>query len=200
MPSLIVRDVKNGRVKEIELTKRRFTIGKSDWNDLVLPRDSVSREHCVVFERGDSYFVRDLESRHGTLIGAKRIEGDVPLADGDRFELGGFEVLFREARQRVSREELAPASSVERSGHGRSGQRPGAGKAAGRPPDAWRALKQHCHAELLDSKELKRVDFDTIEEDAARQMTERVLVRIIKDLEDKGRLVGQDRACGHADP
>lgn len=193
MPSLIVRDVKNGRVKEIELTKRRFTIGKSDWNDLVLPRDSVSREHCVVFERGDSYFVRDLESRHGTSIGGKRIEGDVALADGDRFELGGFEVLFREARQRVSREELAPAASVERSGHGRSGQRPGAGKAAGRPPDAWRALKQHCHGELLDSKELKRVDFDTIEEEAARQMTERVLVRIIKDLEDKGRLVGQDR-------
>ena len=197
MPSLIVRDVKNGRVKEIELTKRRFTIGKSDWNDLVLPRDSISREHCVVFERGDAYFVRDLDSRHGTTIESKKIEGDVPLKDGDRFELGGFEVLFREARQRTSREEPSPLTSLtstERSGGQRSGVRSGAGKMAGRAaPDAWRLLKQHCHGELLESKELKRVDFDTIEEDAARQMTERVLVRIIKDLEEKGRLVGHDR-------
>ena len=47
MASLIVRDSKNGRVKEIELNKRRFTIGKSDWNDLVLPRESVSRTSVV---------------------------------------------------------------------------------------------------------------------------------------------------------
>lgn len=191
MPSLIVRDVKNGRVKEIELTKRRFTIGKSDWNDLVLPRDAVSREHCVLFERNESFFLRDLESRHGTTIKGKPITGDVELQDGTRFELGGFEVQFRQARQRKSREELT--NSLEgKSGHGRSGQRPGA-KVGGKAPDAYRVLKQHCHTELLESKELKRVDFETIQEDQARQMTERVLVRIIKDLEDKKRLAGFDR-------
>lgn len=190
MPSLIVRDVKNGRVKEIELTKRRFTIGKSDWNDLVLPRDLVSREHCVLFERGEAFFLRDLESRTGTTIKGKPISGDVELKDGTRFELGGFEVQFRQARQRKSRDELK--NSLEgKSGHGRSGQRPGA--KVGQVPDAYRVLKQHCHNELLESKELKRVDFETIEEDQARQMTERVLVRIIKDLEDKKRLAGFDR-------
>jgi len=189
LPSLIVRDVKNGRVKEIELAKRRFTIGKSDWNDLVLPRDSVSREHCVLFERGESFFLRDLESRHGTTIKGEPITGDVQLKDGTRFELGGFEVQFRQARQRKSREELT--SSLEaKSGHGRSGQRSGA-KPKG--TDAYRALKMHCHTELLESKELKRVDFETIEEEQARQMTERVLVRIIKGLEENKRLVGFDR-------
>jgi pilus assembly protein CpaF len=190
VPSLIVRDVKNGRVKEIELAKRRFTIGKSDWNDLVLPRDLVSREHCVLFERGESFFLRDLESRHGTTIKGKPITGDVELQDGTRFELGGFELQFRQARQRKSRDELK--NSLEgKSGHGRSGQRQGA--KVGKAPDAYRVLKQHCHNELLESKELKRVDFETIEEDQARQMTERVLVRIIKDLEDKKRLAGFDR-------
>lgn len=191
MPSLIVRDVKNGRVKEIELTKRRFTIGKSDWNDLVLPRDSVSREHCVLFERGDAFLLRDLESRLGTTIKGKPISGDVELKDGDRFELGGFEVQFRQARERKSRDELA--SSLEgKSGHGRSGQRSGA-KVGGKKPDAYRLIKQHCHNELLESKELKRVDFETIDEEQARQMTERVLVKIIKDLEEAKRLAGFDR-------
>lgn len=190
MPSLIVRDVKNGRVKEIELTKRRFTIGKSDWNDLVLPRDSVSREHCVLFERKEAYFLRDLESRHGTTVKGKPIQGDLELNDGDRFELGGFELQFRQARQRKKREELT--SSLETSkGSVRSGQRQGA--KLGPKPSAYRLVKQLCHKELLDSKELKRVDFETIEEDQARQMTERVLVRIIKDLEEAGKLASFDR-------
>lgn len=89
MPSLIVRDVKNGRVKEVELSKRRFTIGKSDFNDLVLPRDGVSREHCVLIQRDDGYELRDLGSRTGTRMAGAPIEADEPLDDGARFEVGG---------------------------------------------------------------------------------------------------------------
>ncbi|MGE0706453.1 MAG: ATPase, T2SS/T4P/T4SS family [Planctomycetota bacterium] len=185
MPSLIVRDVKNGRVKEIELSKKRFTIGKSDWNDLVLPRDDVSREHCVLFQKDEAYFLRDLSSRRGTLIDGQAISDDVKLDDGVRFEVGGFEVQFRLARQKTTREHLSSADGIKA---GASLTKAPAGST-----DAWKALKAHCHRELLESKELKRVDFETIPEEQARQMTDRVLVRIIKDLEDKGRLAGFDR-------
>jgi len=189
VPSLIVRDVKNGRVKEIELTKRRFTIGKSDWNDLVLPRDSVSREHCVLFQREEDYFLRDLKSRRGTLVDGKPVEGDVKLEDGTRFEVAGFEVQFRQARQRTKRESLRSGEQTGVSTGGGGGGK----KGKGAPTSAWNALKATCHQELLESKELKRVDFDEIPEEQARTMTERVLVRIIKDLEEKGRLTGFDR-------
>ena len=59
MASLIVRDAKNGKVKEIPLNKRRFTIGKSDWNDLVLPREPIAKEHCVIFFRDDKFQGRE---------------------------------------------------------------------------------------------------------------------------------------------
>lgn len=192
MPSLIVRDVKNGRVKEIELTKRRFTIGKSDWNDLVLPRDGVSREHCVVFLRSNSYHLRDLGSRTGTLLEGEPVKGDVQLDDGARFELAGFEVKFRAADARASKKS-ALVSGDGKVG-GLSGLRSGADRSGGSgTTDDLRAVKGECHKLLLESKELKRVDFDTMADEQARQMTERVLVRIIKDLESENKLRGVDR-------
>jgi pilus assembly protein CpaF len=188
MPSLIVRDVKNGRVKEIDLSKRRFTIGKSDWNDLVLPRESVSREHCVLFLRDDVYHLRDLESRKGTMISGKPIDDDVKLSDGVRFEVGGFEVQFRQARQRTKRETLKSGEGV-----GSRGSKASRGRKGDAPTDAYKALKRKCHQQVLESKELKRVDFEALPEEQARQMTERVLVRVIKDMEDAGQLAGFDR-------
>jgi pilus assembly protein CpaF len=180
VPSLIVRDQKNGRVKEIELQKRRFTIGKSDWNDLVLPRDSVSREHCVVFQKDEAWFVRDLGSRNGTLSDGQPISGDVALKDGYRFEVGEFEVQFRE-RKRTGASEQDGAK--ESKGHG------GVQVAAGaNDREVLREVKKVVHALLLENRELKRIDFEQQATAESRRLTERVAVQVIKDLEEQGKL------------
>src|SRR5262245_60738507 len=101
MPTLLIRDNKSGKVKDLELTKRRFTVGKSEFNDLVLQRESVSREHCTIIQKDDAWVLRDLGSRNGTLIDGKPISGDVPLTDGVRFEVGEYELQFRAQRQRT---------------------------------------------------------------------------------------------------
>ena len=199
MPSLIVRDVKNGRVKEIELSKRRFTIGKNDLNDLVLSREGVSREHCVLFLRGDDYHVRDLGSRTGTRVDGAPVEGDEPLRDGTRLEVAGFEILFRAARQRRSRhqdslvdEPPAAAAAPAASDRSRSRSRSQVTEAPG-DEDASRRVRAECHRRVLESRELKRVDFESLAPEQARELTERVLVRIIKDLQGEGLLEGLDR-------
>ncbi|MCW8140039.1 MAG: Flp pilus assembly complex ATPase component TadA [Planctomycetota bacterium] len=187
MASLLVRDTKNGRVKEVDLAKRRFTVGRSDWNDLVLPRDSVSREHCVVFEKDGAFFVRDLGSRAGTIVDGQPITGDVALKDGVRFEVGEFECQFRGQRQRTGAED-------ERKGSGAAGPEGGsraevrAISAAGGPAEALREAKKLVHQLLLEAKELKRIDFESTPGPEARRMTERVAVQVIKDLEDQGKL------------
>jgi pilus assembly protein CpaF len=185
MPSLIIRDVRNGRVKEIDLTKKRFTIGKSDFNDLVLPREGVSREHCVLFLRQDTYHLRDLGSRHGTVLDGNPIAEDVPLGNGIRFEVADFQIQYRD-RSRPLKSGLK--SGVKSSMVSKSTMAPGA-IADG---DA-RAARAECHRQLLGNKELKRIDFETMPEDEVRRRTERVLVQIIKDLESDGKLRGVDR-------
>jgi pilus assembly protein CpaF len=181
VPSLIVRDTKNGRVKEVDLAKRRFTVGRSDMNDLVLPRDSVSREHCAVFEKEGTWFVRDLGSRAGTLIDGAAIAGDVALKDGVRFEVGEFEMQFRGGRQRSVDAHDEPA-----------GKKPERGSvsvtASGGSSDAMREAKKVVHAQLLEAKELKRIDFEQAASGEARRLTERVAVAIIKDLEEQGKI------------
>src|SRR3954454_17072726 len=112
MPSLIVRDSKNGGVKEIPLRKRRFTIGKSDWNDLVLPRETIAREHCVIFFRDDAFLVRDLSGdKPGTMLDGKKVDGDAAINDGARIEVGDFEILFKAQRERTKGGEDAEAKS-----------------------------------------------------------------------------------------
>jgi len=194
MPTLIVRDQKNGRVKEVELEKRRFTIGRSDYNDLVLPRDSVSREHCVLIEREGAHYVRDLGSRTGTLVDGAALEknADSPLPDGARFQVGGFQIQFRAQRQRTT----GSAVKAEQDGASRAGGG-GASKSidqeALRKEDPLRWAINQCHKQLLENKELKKVDFDQVATSEARRMTERVLVQIIKGLQDQGKLAGVDR-------
>lgn len=192
MPSLIVRDVKNGRVKEVELSKRRFTIGKSDFNDLVLPRDGVSREHCVLIQRDDGYELRDLGSRTGTRMAGAPIEADEPLDDGARFEVGGFEILFRATRQRRTRQHLESQTDDEPGPLAATRSSGGAAPAAS-DGELSRRVRAECHRRLLESRELKRVDFESLAVQQARELTERVLVRIIKDLQQEGALEGLDR-------
>ena len=186
MPSLIVRDTKNGRVKEVELTKRRFTVGRSDWNDLVLPRDSVSREHCVLFEKDGAFYVRDLGSRAGTLVDGQPSAGDVPLKDGLRFDVGEFEMQFRAQRQRSGPEDERRSGVAEADGSSRRGEVKAVTASA--PSEALREAKKLVHALLLETKELKRIDFESTPGPEARRLTERVAVQVIKDLEDQQKL------------
>jgi pilus assembly protein CpaF len=187
MPSLIVRDSRNGRVKEIPLRKRRFTIGKSDWNDLVLPRESIAREHCVIFFRDDAFLVRDLSGdKPGTVLDGKKVDGDAPINDGARIEVGDFEILFKAQRERTTGKELQEAGAE--AAKAPSGKGAGATKASDDEADPQRRARRMCHQKLLEAKELKRIDFEKISDAEARDRTERVVVSIIKELESEEAL------------
>ena len=178
MPSLIVRDSRNGRVKEIPLRKRRFTIGKSDWNDLVLPRETIAREHCVIFFRDDAFLVRDLSGdKPGTMLDGKKVAGDAPINDGARIEVGDFEILFKAQRERTKGGDDGDGKTSA------SGKSPEGGKAEEDESDPQRKARRMCHQKLLEAKELKRIDFEKISDAEARDRTEKVVVQIIKELE-----------------
>jgi len=52
------------------------------------------RNHCEVFLSGDEWYVRDLGSRNGTLVGGKAITGDQKLLSGSVLQIGASEVAF----------------------------------------------------------------------------------------------------------
>ena len=70
------------------------TIGRAPTNQIVIPDDICSRNHCEVFTTDGEWTLRDLESRNGTLLAGRPVTEDSPLEDGDEIQIGDFFLIF----------------------------------------------------------------------------------------------------------
>jgi pSer/pThr/pTyr-binding forkhead associated (FHA) protein len=73
-------------------------IGRGENNDIVIDGDrSISRNHCLLFEREGRIFAQDTGSRNGTSINGTPVtaEDAMELRDGDILRLGLSRLLFQ---------------------------------------------------------------------------------------------------------
>ena len=79
-------------------------LGRAPHCFLVLSTEQVSREHAAVRLVGDGLEVEDLQSRNGTRVNGRAIEGKQRLEPGDIVEVGGerLEVLRRLSRDQTA--------------------------------------------------------------------------------------------------
>jgi pSer/pThr/pTyr-binding forkhead associated (FHA) protein/tetratricopeptide (TPR) repeat protein len=83
--------------KRFPLVKEVSSIGRDEDCDVVLPDASVSRRHAFVYRVDERlYRVEDHNSSNGTLVNGEAIVTEF-LSDGDRLEIGCYELLFRNA-------------------------------------------------------------------------------------------------------
>ncbi len=74
-------------------------VGRADYNDLVLPDDSVSTVHAKFQRREGIWVLVDLDSTNGTFVDGERVEQDVPLAPGALVRFGEVRGFFGPADQ-----------------------------------------------------------------------------------------------------
>lgn len=177
MPILMIRDTRNGKVKEIPLSASRFTIGKSDWNDLVLPRKTISREHCVIYRKGAKYLIRNLSKTGGTYHNSNKLESDEELNHGSRIRLGEFEILFRTHA-------AAPKTKDADENNEPDSEDSDEVDIA----DPFLRVQRMIHKQLFEARELKTIDFDNVEDSVAREKTEKVAIQIIRELSSQGKI------------
>ena len=70
------------------------TIGRAPTNQIVMKDDRCSRCHAEVYWRDDEWYVRDLESRNGTLIGETPIHGEHRLEAGEVIRIGSSQLAY----------------------------------------------------------------------------------------------------------
>jgi transcriptional regulator with GAF, ATPase, and Fis domain len=70
-----------------------LTLGRHESNLLVVPEIAVSRHHAVIETAADGHRLRDLESRHGTLVNGAPIT-EHRLGHGDLLTVGGSTFVF----------------------------------------------------------------------------------------------------------
>jgi pSer/pThr/pTyr-binding forkhead associated (FHA) protein len=71
-----------------------ITIGRAPSATLVVPDAQVSRLHARIDLFDGVLSVRDLDSRNGTLVNARPIDGPVPLHDGDEIDVGTTRIVY----------------------------------------------------------------------------------------------------------
>ncbi|HEV2864866.1 MAG TPA: FHA domain-containing protein [Pyrinomonadaceae bacterium] len=74
---------------ELEVGRRRFTIGSGADNDLVIRTPAVSRRHAVIENHGGGVLAYDCQSSRGTLLNNAPLRGSAVLRSGDLLTLGG---------------------------------------------------------------------------------------------------------------
>jgi diguanylate cyclase (GGDEF)-like protein len=82
--------------KHLPIDDRAVEVGRLPGCDLSINSASVSRRHARFEQRGDEYFVVDLESKNGTRVNGKPVR-EHHLCDGDRITLGKAVIRFAES-------------------------------------------------------------------------------------------------------
>jgi HD-GYP domain-containing protein (c-di-GMP phosphodiesterase class II) len=91
-----LRIKKGPGVGKVYPTKDKSTIlGRDPKCDIQLGDKSASREHAEVFKLGEMYFIRDLQSRNGTMVNGELIDEEL-LREGDIIQIGETEIAYQE--------------------------------------------------------------------------------------------------------
>ena len=77
-------------------------LGRADYNDLMIPDDSVSTQHAKIQRREMLWYVIDLDSTNGTLLDGERVTGEVPISPGSYIRFGDVQTVFEPADDDVA--------------------------------------------------------------------------------------------------
>jgi adenylate cyclase len=84
------------------------SLGRHPNNSIQLLDKIVSKEHCIIEQRGDHFVLRDLGSLNGTYINGDRVRGEGLLKHGDEITLGTTRARFDDGSGRA----MAPAPAA----------------------------------------------------------------------------------------
>jgi len=78
-------------------------IGRSSRNNMVLADLSLSRHHAEILPDSEGWILQDAGSRNGTFLNGRRLQAPERLKAGDRIDLGGCHLEYREGTESSGR-------------------------------------------------------------------------------------------------
>ena len=88
--------VRSGALKGQRLVVKTpvANIGRADYNDLVIPDESVSTTHAKLQRREGVWVLVDLDSTNGTFVDGERVKGEAPISPGVTVRFGDVSLMF----------------------------------------------------------------------------------------------------------
>jgi hypothetical protein len=92
-PAFVIR-AGGGRVGEsFAISGERMAIGRRPDSEIFLDDVTVSRDHALLINRGEQWYLDDCGSLNGTYVNRSRIESQ-RLEDGDEVQIGKYKLTF----------------------------------------------------------------------------------------------------------
>jgi serine phosphatase RsbU (regulator of sigma subunit) len=89
--------IRGGEIgRQYELGQGEAALGRSPECDIVLDMAAVSRRHALIAHENGAYFIRDNESRNGTLVNNQKVTQRSQLRDGDQILICDVAFEFRQ--------------------------------------------------------------------------------------------------------
>jgi pSer/pThr/pTyr-binding forkhead associated (FHA) protein len=79
----------------LPLVEGENVLGRDEAVGLRIDAPGISRRHALIRVRGGEATLEDLDSKNGTYLRGRRLEGPVDLRDGELFVLGDVGLVFR---------------------------------------------------------------------------------------------------------
>ena len=79
-------------------------IGRSEFNDIEINSEGVSRQHASIRQDAQGFWISDLASKNGTYVNGEEVSSEPQqLKNWDRIEFGGLDYhwVFMESRDTV---------------------------------------------------------------------------------------------------
>ena len=93
--ALVIRSGGGRAGESFPVEAERMAIGRAPEAAVFLDDVTVSRNHALIVQRQDGYYVDDLGSLNGTYVNRRRIESHL-LADGDEIQVGKYKLSYLE--------------------------------------------------------------------------------------------------------
>ncbi len=96
---------------EFLLKGEDLVVGRSPDNAVTVADASVSRRHVQLTKAVDGWRAKDLGSGNGTLLNGDRLDGEMPLRNGDILTLGNTQLTFQDLANSTDRVSIPPTPS-----------------------------------------------------------------------------------------
>ena len=101
-----------GPPQQVRLPSRRFTLGRSVDDDLVIDDPGLSRRHALLETVDAAVLITDCGSRNGTFVNGNKISGPTVLKDGDVISIGTIATIKILTSDSSRRAALKPVSGT----------------------------------------------------------------------------------------
>lgn len=93
MFAITIRE-RSGQVYTFHFDKPEVLIGRVKGNDVILPKQNISKRHTLVKAEGKRFIVEDVGSTNGTYVNGHRIATAVEVGGDDKVYIGDFVMNF----------------------------------------------------------------------------------------------------------